>query len=107
MSDNKLRRLGKTIAVLLLFFFSPVPWSQAASSQNPAAPDSQPDIPQDTLGRDTAKGTVFVALHRGSRAAKVTYQGRPAAVLNVGTLIHSVLGWLRISSPQTFAKIAA
>ena len=50
-------------------------------------------------------GWEVVALHRGSRAAKVSYQGRPTAVLNVGTLIHSVLGWLKTSSPQTHAKI--
>lgn len=45
------------------------------------------------------------ALHRGSRAVQVQFQGKSSAYINVGTQIHAILDDLRTRSPEVAEQI--
>jgi MscS family membrane protein len=50
--------LAASVLCLALFSFSPASWSQLAAPKAPST-ETQAEIPKDTLGRDTPRGTVL------------------------------------------------
>ena len=47
------------------------------------------------------------ALHKGSRLARVQFQGKPTAYVNVGTQIAAVLDDLKLRHPDVHAEVLA
>ncbi len=67
-SNSRVTHLGKALAVSLLMLLSPATWAQVAAPKPPAA-EAQPEIPKDTLGRNTPRGAVLGFLTSSSTVA--------------------------------------
>ena len=65
--DNGVMHFGRAFAVSLLLFLSPAVWAQVVVPKAPAA-EVQPELPKDTLGRNTPRGTVMGFLNAARKA---------------------------------------
>ena len=78
-SNSRVTHLGKALAVSLLMLLSPATWAQVAAPKPPAA-EAQPEIPKDTLGRNTPRGAVLgflSAARKGNAEISVLYLNTP------------------------------
>ena len=78
-SDHNVRHFSRVFAVSLLFLLSPDVWPQVAAPKPPAA-EAAPEIPKDTLGRNTPRGAVLgflSAVRKGNAEIAVLYLNTP------------------------------
>src|SRR4029077_13369120 len=77
--DHNVRHFSRLFVVSLLFLLSPAVWPQVAAPKPPAA-EAAPEIPKDTLGRNTPRGAVLgflSAVRKGNAEIAVLYLNTP------------------------------
>src|SRR5438309_11828100 len=90
-SNSRVTHLGKALAVSLLMLLASA-WAQVAAPKPPAA-EAQPEIPKDTLGRNTPRGAVLGFLNaarKGNAEIAVLYLNTPLRGDQAGDLARQL-----------------
>ena len=77
--NNRMMHFGRAFALFVLLLLPPSAWAQVAGPKAPAA-EAPPEIPKDTLGRNTPRGAVLGFLNaarKGNAEISVLYLNTP------------------------------
>jgi MscS family membrane protein len=91
-SNNSMTQFSRTVAVFLLLLLSSSTGAQVATPKAPAA-EAQPEIPKDTLGRNTPRGAVLgflSAARKGNAEISVLYLNTPLRGEQAEELAHQL-----------------